>query len=1359
MATVHRARDLVRGELVAFKRLHTKSSAEPDRVEKARLLFEREYHVLSQLSHPRVVRVYDYQVDADGPFYTMELLDGGDLHALAPIDWKRACALMRDVCSLIALVHSRRLIHRDISPRNVRCTSDGQAKLIDFGAMVPMGPVKQVIGTPPICAPEVLNLEPLDARADLYSLGATLYHALTGRHAYPAHDFKHLRRLWEQPIAAPSAFVQGVPAELDALVLSLLSLEPAARPASAAEVLERLSAIAGLPPDEQLHVSNAYLHSPTLVGRAGSLGRVHKRLARAIDTRGSSTLVLGDRGVGLSRFFAACVLEAKLMGLTALRADAADGQRGDYGGVRALATQLLDSAPELALDAARPFASTLVHAVPELLERLPGTVAEAFADPQQKRPRVQLALRDWLRAVSKHKPLLVAIDDIDAIDEPSAALVALLTNEISKHPFALVATAQKGTEYMFGPMKVLSDASARLTLENLDEAEVGDLVGSLFGDVPHVHQLARKVFAVAQGNPRDTMELAQHLVDRGAIRYAAGSWLLPERFSDGDLPPSIAQAHKARIAALGGDSKSLAQALAFAPDLLISFEEGQRLAGHNDAARMLRSVDELHMAGVIASSARRFKLAQLDFVGLLKEDLSDAERNAIHLRLAGLFEARGATFRFIQQLMRAGEEERGVDALLEHGRASRAVTDVDHESYTRMLQALPSDWSETHLHAIKVCRERGRPRADVHELFTGMSDLAPGGMGDSGPTRAMLAQLKLDAGVDIYASLDPSMDALARLGKTFELAQQRYLAMPESERVFEPTHALRPLAQACILTGAFVASQLDIELWEQLPSLKPFEPLSAAFGVVELLSQGIGTRITARYEETQAVYEALIARLTQPDRGGLDATYQTQTITGVTCGLGMIEAPMGLASALERARALESYSLYQANVVLITMLYHLWQGDVITAEKRKHEIEMLRLQHGGRTYFEGGHLMAEVSAYAQSDDLLRVKQTIEGIARMATLPAWVPILAYARGEYHRIRGDYAAALREITRALGLTKAGRHQMWCEIASAHLRVLDALGQHGQACETGERYLREAGAAQIQFGQTTIKLALACAHAANGDRARAEALCDQAIEALDKLGSRGLNLGVAYESRARVAIRVGDHDGFAAWAKRCGGIFRAFNNRALIAKHERLMREGRGTEAIASTLGSGALRTAQVLTTHLPAALSACPGPRERARLGLEFLIARSGALGGFLYAVEPAGPLLVAQVGTDAPPSGLAAAVAERLRLEIEDADTTGSDAPSKDDAGSARTSATMVATSFGDLTCGDAAGAERELRACVVGHAAKSGFAITGLAILAIDPHKPYRAPLDAAAHLSRSWFDAGDVTSITAWLSSEMTVD
>src|SRR5262249_6021356 len=151
-----------------------------------------------------------------------------------------------------------------------------------------------------------------DGRSDLYALGATLYFTLVGRGAYPARTFQQLIELWQRPPLPPSEVNAEIPAALDALVMDLLQLDPALRPVSAAEVSQRLCALAGLANDDQLLVSQAYLSTPTLVGRERELERVTQMVQRVVrNKRGAALLVRGAAGMGRSRFLDACALSAK----------------------------------------------------------------------------------------------------------------------------------------------------------------------------------------------------------------------------------------------------------------------------------------------------------------------------------------------------------------------------------------------------------------------------------------------------------------------------------------------------------------------------------------------------------------------------------------------------------------------------------------------------------------------------------------------------------------------------------------------------------------------------------------------------------------------------------------------------------------------------------------------------------------------------------------------------------------------------------------------------------------------------------------------------------------------------------------
>ena len=170
----------------------------------------------------------------DGPYYTMELLEGATAREALQADEiavTAVCLLLRDAASALALIHSRRLVHRDVSPRNLWCTPDGRGKLIDFGTLVAMGPQTRIAGTPPFVPPEAVYVQPLDARCDLYALGALAYFLLTKRNAYPAREIAELRERWQRRPQRPDALRPDVPRALSDLVMALLSLDARGRPA------------------------------------------------------------------------------------------------------------------------------------------------------------------------------------------------------------------------------------------------------------------------------------------------------------------------------------------------------------------------------------------------------------------------------------------------------------------------------------------------------------------------------------------------------------------------------------------------------------------------------------------------------------------------------------------------------------------------------------------------------------------------------------------------------------------------------------------------------------------------------------------------------------------------------------------------------------------------------------------------------------------------------------------------------------------------------------------------------------------------------------------------------------------------
>ena len=1332
MALVYEVRDASSGRRLALKRLI--QHADEKKARRSTELFEREYHTLFQLAHPRIVTVYDYALEGAAPYYTMELLDGGDLQDVAPVDFRRACALARDLCSALSLLHSRRMVHRDLTLRNVRCTSDGLAKLIDFGAMAAMGPSKYVVGTPTYCAPEIVQLQVMDGRTDLFALGATLYYTLTGRHAFPAPDFASLAARWQVPLLPPSILAPEVPAALDRLVLDLLALDPAARPSSAAEVIERLNAITGGGQDEHSPVvAQAYLTTPALVGRDLQLTRARGKLLRAARGRGSALLLEGGSGVGRTRLLAACVLEAKLLGMTAVRADADDAREGDYGCVRALARQLLAALPEHAASAARDQLPVLGHVLPELLAGSPGVALQPFEDGEHMRPALQTALREWFLAIGRDRSLLLAIDDLHRVDEPSAALIALLAHDLRKHALALIATREQAAPvHAPAPLALFEAASSRLALGNLAPEHGELLLRSVFGEGPQLGFLAHRLHELSAGNPRDLMRLAQHLVDRGVVSYRAGAWSLPAAIDASDMPASIAHALAERLARLGSAARELGSALALAPELSVTFEECSILSELSTAA-MYTALDELLHAEVVRASGERYVLAQGGWAPLLRAHLDGERERALSLRLANLFERRpDERFRMAQQLLRAGEGSRALDVLFEHVQATTQQTELRPEAFAELVRALPADWQQTFERALGLCHEHGRKRADVYALLGRYAGIVSV-MGAPLPQHVatLLHNLARDCGLDLWPGLDPELGSVPRIARGLELAKLRNQQLPEEQRGLDPIDALRLLSRMLIQAGGSISTSLDVPLLEALPSLGPYAALSPALGVTHGLLAAISARLSARLELSKQLYADVLERTAQPDRGGIGASHFTYLRLGTMYACGMLDAALGLRSSLEWADQIEAEPLHAVNALYLRMLYQLSQADVRGAENSMRDVERLRIQNSPRQWFEGTYLFWRLHAFAALDDLTRVKHSAEQLAELAALhPGWVPVWRFAQGEYHRIRGDLGQALESYAAAHGAMPESGHQVWPLVAGAELRVLDQCEQLEHGLERGRALLARAEQRKLGYGAAYVLMPLALIEARLGQREAAVLHADKVIELFEALGATGIALLLAYETRARVALLLRDQDAYDRYAARCAEVVRAATSSALVAKYEHLRHDARRAEVDVNgeePLPDGETQQ-RFSSSRLATLFGACKDADERANCALSLLAAAAGADAGFLFLLTHSGPVEVARLGGHTLGPGMGQQVADFVR------DARDSEAR---------------ATSIGPETAPvpvDWTGEHGEhYHPVLLSHDVATGFFITGVALLRLASGVPFQYPARSAAELSRLLRDAGDV--------------
>lgn len=196
MGAVWLGRDEMLGRAVAIKRLGAVPGQDPDARQRAERA-EREARLAARLSHPHVVAVYDLVEEDDQQYLVMEHVDGtnlsGYLRAEGPLSPDRAAQMLGQAADALAAAHRDGIVHRDVKPSNMLVTADGQVKLSDFGiarsdADPSLTQTGLVTGSPAYLAPEVASGSTATARSDVWSLGASLYHALAGRPPYEVGD-------------------------------------------------------------------------------------------------------------------------------------------------------------------------------------------------------------------------------------------------------------------------------------------------------------------------------------------------------------------------------------------------------------------------------------------------------------------------------------------------------------------------------------------------------------------------------------------------------------------------------------------------------------------------------------------------------------------------------------------------------------------------------------------------------------------------------------------------------------------------------------------------------------------------------------------------------------------------------------------------------------------------------------------------------------------------------------------------------------------------------------------------------------------------------------------------------------------
>jgi eukaryotic-like serine/threonine-protein kinase len=532
----------------------------------------REIHALSRLRHPGVVRILDEGAEKGVPWYAMELLDSSSLDELLSMsasreiptadvrpfeprsgilvipdslrarplvrgDLTRALTLMYRLARVLAYVHAHGIVHRDLKPQNVLVREGDRPVLVDFGLMgqfqaqtgretLEVGGL--MMGTALYAAPEQVNGELVDARADLYSFGAMLYEIVAGAPPFNAPSVRDvlMQHLSDPPVPI-SAIVQGVPDVLERLIMRLLEKRRADRLGYAEDAAAMLVE-AGAEPDPDFEIeAAAYLYRPEVIGRAKTIDSLRVRLTGANHSKGAFLCLGGESGIGKTSVASALAREATINGFRVVTAicDAIGAQplhafrpllREIADHCRSGGEETLDRVLGPRLQVLRDHEPALAALADDAPIRMPSEIVNRrlFAD-----------LADTVAAFARERPLLLILDDLQWADESTLRFLASLGSDFFDDLPLMILGTYRVDEV--GPdLRALFDQPyvAHAMLDRLDDGSVTDIVRSTLAapDAPEsfLSFLARH----AEGNPFFVAEYLRAAVAENLLYREGGRW-------------------------------------------------------------------------------------------------------------------------------------------------------------------------------------------------------------------------------------------------------------------------------------------------------------------------------------------------------------------------------------------------------------------------------------------------------------------------------------------------------------------------------------------------------------------------------------------------------------------------------------------------------------------------------------------------------------------------------------------------------------------------------------------------------------------------------------------------------------------
>jgi len=657
---VYKARDTVLNRVVAVKMLKSEVLGE-----EAYSRFMREAQVVAKLNHPNIVSIYDIGKEDEKQFFVLEFVDGMSLRELlgtypeGKCDIQTVLRTSMDVCGALQYAHSQRVLHRDVKPENILITQEGIAKLMDFGLAKMLGQpsVTQegvIVGTVAYVAPEIALGKDADARSDLYSLGAVLYEAVTGKPPFPGEEpvkiiFSHIH---DYPVS-PMRLNPKVPPALSDCIMKLLEKEPGKRYQSAEDLLKVLRGVA----EEFLREVLAPVQKPIvvvpsprpsavkevqLIDRVEELGLLRESVDKAVRGEGGLVFLYGEAGIGKTRLARELGAYARLRGMQVLYGRCPALFRMDGVPPYVLWKEVVKDylefcTPEQLYRVIGFYPSEVSKLVPEIKQKLGAFPQSLPISPEHERDRLFEAVSQFVTNVSKETPLLVVLDDLQWTDQSSLLLLHYLARGVYRESLLLFgAYRDTDVDEMHPLSPVLTELNRErllrsVPLKRMSFDDVAEMIKRILeqDDVPR--DFCELVYEKTRGNPFFVEEVVKSLREEEVIYREENKWKIKE-VSKIEFPKTVKSVIRARISRLDDECQNVLTLASFVGNDF-SFEALCGATGLEED-KLLDAMERMLKTGLVKEKVIRgedvYSFADIIVRDVVHEEVSHLRHKKLH---------------------------------------------------------------------------------------------------------------------------------------------------------------------------------------------------------------------------------------------------------------------------------------------------------------------------------------------------------------------------------------------------------------------------------------------------------------------------------------------------------------------------------------------------------------------------------------------------------------------------------------------------------------------------------------------------------------------------------------------------------